>query len=46
MNALLKDVGLAAIFRGCTIFCVPLVLGLVLVMLFPQLALWLPSLMR
>jgi C4-dicarboxylate transporter, DctM subunit len=46
MNALLKDVGLAAIFKGCTIFCVPLVLGLVLVMLFPQLALWLPGLMR
>jgi C4-dicarboxylate transporter, DctM subunit len=46
MNALLKGVGMPAIFRGCAVFCVPLVLGLLLVMLFPQLALWLPSLMK
>jgi C4-dicarboxylate transporter, DctM subunit len=46
MNALLKDVGMGAIFRGCAVFCVPLVIGLLLVMLFPQLALWLPSLMK
>jgi C4-dicarboxylate transporter, DctM subunit len=45
MNALLKDVPLAQIFRGSAIFCVPLAIGLVLVMLFPQLALWLPGLM-
>ena len=45
MNALLKDVALGQIFRGCTIFCVPLIFGLVLVMLFPSLALWLPGLM-
>jgi C4-dicarboxylate transporter, DctM subunit len=46
MNALLKDVGMMAIFRGCAIFCVPLVVGLLLVMVFPQLALWLPSFMK
>jgi C4-dicarboxylate transporter, DctM subunit len=46
MNALLKDVALAQIFRGSAIFCVPLVIGLVLVMLFPQLALWLPGFMK
>jgi len=45
MNALLKDVALGQIFRGCTIFCVPLIFRLVLVMLFPSLALWLPGLM-
>ena len=34
------------IFRGSAIFCVPLVVGLLLVLLFPQLALWLPSFMK
>ncbi len=46
MNALLKDVSLMAIFRGCAIFCVPLFVGLALVLTFPQLALWLPSFMK
>ncbi len=46
MNALLKDVPLLAIFRGSAIFCLPLVIGLVLVLAFPQLALWLPGLMK
>ena len=46
MNALLKDVPMMQIFRGSTIFCVPLVVGLLLVLLFPQLALWLPSFMK
>ena len=46
MNALLKDVPLLQIFRGSAIFCVPLVIGLILVLAFPQLALWLPGLMR
>jgi tripartite ATP-independent transporter DctM subunit len=46
MNALLEDVALAQIFRGSAIFCVPLVIGLVLVLLFPGLALWLPGLMQ
>ena len=46
MNALLKDVPLLQIFRGSAIFCLPLVIGLILVLAFPQLALWLPGLMR
>ena len=46
MNALLKDVAMSQIFRGSAIFCVPLVIGLVLVLVFPQLALWLPGLMK
>jgi C4-dicarboxylate transporter, DctM subunit len=46
MNALLKEVPLVSIFRGSALFCVPLFVGLVLVLLFPQLALWLPSFMK
>ena len=46
MNALLPEVSLMQIFRGSAIFCVPLAAGLVLVLLFPQLALWLPSFMK
>ena len=46
MNALLKKVPMSQIFRGSALFCVPLVMGLVLVMLFPQIALWLPGLMK
>jgi TRAP-type C4-dicarboxylate transport system permease large subunit len=34
------------IFRGSAIFCLPLVVGLVLVLFFPQLALWLPGFMK
>ena len=37
---------MSQIFRGSAIFCVPLVIGLVLVLMFPQLALWLPGLMK
>jgi TRAP-type C4-dicarboxylate transport system permease large subunit len=46
MNALLKDVSLMAIFRGSALFCIPLAIGLVLVLFFPQLALWLPGFMN
>jgi len=46
MNALLKNVPMSQIFRGSAIFCLPLVVGLVLVLVFPQLALWLPGFMR
>jgi tripartite ATP-independent transporter DctM subunit len=46
MNALLKNVPMTQIFRGSAIFCVPLVVGLLLVLLFPQLALWLPGFMK
>ena len=46
MKALLKDVAMGAIFRGSALFCVPLAIGLVLVLLFPAIALWLPGLMK
>jgi C4-dicarboxylate transporter, DctM subunit len=46
MNALLKDVPMLQIFRGSAIFCLPLVVGLMLVLFFPGLALWLPSFMK
>jgi tripartite ATP-independent transporter DctM subunit len=46
MNALLPEVGMGPIFRGSALFCVPLAIGLVLVLVFPQLALWLPGLMK
>ena len=46
MNALLKTVPMSQIFRGSAIFCLPLVLGLLLVLIFPGLALWLPGFMR
>jgi C4-dicarboxylate transporter, DctM subunit len=46
MNALLKEVPMLQIFRGSAIFCLPLVVGLALVLVFPQLALWLPSFMK
>jgi len=46
MNALLKNVAMSQIFRGSAIFCVPLAIGLLAVMLVPQLALWLPGLMK
>ena len=46
MNALLKNVPMSQIFRGSAIFCLPLVVGLALVLVFPQLALWLPGFMK
>jgi len=46
MNALLKDVPMSSIFKGSALFCIPLVAGLVLVLAFPQLALWLPGFMK
>ena len=46
LNALLPDVGLLTILRGCWPFVLSMVLMLVLLIAFPQLSLWLPSLMR
>ncbi len=46
MNALLPEVGMGPIFLGSALFCVPLAIGLLLVLLFPQLALWLPGFMK
>ena len=46
LNSLLPGVGLSAIFRGCWPFVATMVLVLGLLIAFPQISLWLPSLMR
>jgi C4-dicarboxylate transporter, DctM subunit len=46
LNALLPGVGLGAIFRGCWPFVVVMIFVLALLIMFPQLSLWLPSLMN
>ncbi|MFL6691954.1 MAG: TRAP transporter large permease [Ramlibacter sp.] len=46
LNALLPGVGLRAIYRGCWPFVLVLVLMLGLLIAFPSLSLWLPSLMK
>jgi tripartite ATP-independent transporter DctM subunit len=46
INALLPDVTLGQIFRGCWPFVAVMVLMLVVLLAFPQLSLWLPSLMK
>ena len=46
INALLPGVGLGQIFRGCWPFVVIMIGVLGLLIAFPQLSLWLPSLMK
>jgi C4-dicarboxylate transporter DctM subunit len=46
INALLPDVGLRQIFRGCWPFVLVMIVVLGLLIAFPQLSLWLPSLMK
>jgi len=46
INALLPAVGLGNIFRGCWPFVLVMVLVLGVLIAFPQLSLWLPSLMK
>jgi tripartite ATP-independent transporter DctM subunit len=46
LNALLPGVGLGAIYRGCWPFVFVLVVMLALLIAFPSLSLWLPSLMK
>jgi tripartite ATP-independent transporter DctM subunit len=46
LNALLPGVGLGQIFRGCWPFVGVLVFMLCILLAFPQLSLWLPSLMK
>ncbi len=46
LNALLPEVGLGQIFRGCWPFVGVMVLMLGVLIAFPQLSLWLPSLMK
>ena len=46
LNSLLPNVGLANIFKGCWPFVLTMILVLGLLIAFPQLSLWLPSLMK
>ncbi len=46
INSLLPNVGLGAIFRGCWPFVAVMIFVLMLLIAFPQLSLWLPSLMN
>ena len=46
LNALLPGVGLSTIFRGCWPFVLVLIFMLGLLIAFPQISLWLPSLMK
>jgi tripartite ATP-independent transporter DctM subunit len=46
LNALLPGVGLARIFKGCWPLVLTMVVVLGLLIAFPQLSLWLPSLMK
>ena len=46
MNSLLPGVGLQSIFRGCWPFVLVMIFVLGLLIAFPQLSLWLPSLMK
>ena len=46
LNTLLKGVSLGEIFRGVWLFVLALVVGLVIVLEFQPLSLWLPSFMK
>jgi C4-dicarboxylate transporter, DctM subunit len=46
INTLLPKVGLSNIFKGCWPFVVTMIFVLGLLIAFPQLSLWLPSLMK
>ena len=46
INALLPNVGLANIFKGCWPFVAMMVVALGVLIAFPQMSLWLPSLMK
>ncbi len=45
LNSLLPEVGLSQIFRGCWPFVVVMIVMLGFLIAFPQISLWLPSLM-
>ena len=46
LNSLLPGVGLGNIFKGCWPFVAVMIVTLGLLIAFPQLSLWLPSLMK
>lgn len=45
MAGVARDVPLATIFKGAVPFCLSIIIAIVLVVLFPQLATWLPTLL-
>ena len=46
LKSVVPGVEMADVVRGSLIFVVPLLLGIALIMIFPQIALFLPSLMK
>lgn len=44
ISGIAKDVPLMTIFKGSLPFCIPLLLTIVILAIFPQIALWLPNL--
>jgi C4-dicarboxylate transporter, DctM subunit len=46
LNSLLPNVGLGQIFKGCWPFVLCMIMVLGVLIAFPQLSLWLPSLMK
>lgn len=45
ISGIARDVPLMQIFKGSLPFCIPLLVSIILLCIFPQLALWIPSLM-
>ena len=45
VSGMMREISLQTVFRGCIPYIGALLIGIVLLMLFPQLATWLPSLM-
>lgn len=46
VSGMTRDVPLQTVFKGCIPFIGMLIIGIILLMIFPQLATWLPSLMK
>lgn len=44
-KGLAGDVKLGVVFKGCLIYLIPLIIGLIILILFPKISLWLPSIM-
>jgi TRAP-type C4-dicarboxylate transport system permease large subunit len=45
VSGLIRDVSLQSVFKGCIPYMGMLVIGIILLMLFPALATWLPAMM-
>jgi C4-dicarboxylate transporter DctM subunit len=46
LKSVVPEVEMADVVRGSLIFIIPLLLGIVMLMIFPQIALFLPALMK